>query len=213
VMNMALQSQLKKYDLKKVEDATKYETFINEKLESISEFVQVLSRTIDDFRNFFKDNKDTVISDINKPIKKALKIIIASINAEGITLHESYESKLESSLHYSELMQVFLNLLKNSQDNFIEKNIKDPKIWIKTYDLEDMIVVDIIDNGGGIKENNLDEIFEAYYSTKGKNGTGLGLYMSKIIIEEHHNGKLTVENEDDGISFTIKIPKTWLKVY
>ena len=99
------------------------------------------------------------------------------------------------------MIQVVLNILKNAEDNFLEKDIKEPYIKISTNDK----VLSICDNGGGIPDDNMNKIFDPYFSTKDeKNGTGLGLYMSKTIIEEHHNAKLEVENTDDGVCFTIK---------
>ena len=106
-------------------------------------------------------------------------------------------------------MQVVLNILKNSQDNFKEKNIKDPKIIIScNCSVSDKISIMLCDNGGGVSEDVIENIFDPYFSTKSeKNGTGLGLYMSKIIVEDHHNGSLKVKNMDGGVCFTIEIDK------
>ena len=99
-------------------------------------------------------------------------------------------------------MQVILNILQNSYDNFTEQQIKDPYIIIKTEGK----CIYICDNGEGIPENIIDNIFDPYFSTKvQKNGTGLGLYMSKTIVEEHHNGILSVENKDHGACFKITL--------
>ena len=206
-INIKLKSDLKVYDLQIKEEAVKYEVFVNNGINAIDEFVQSLSKTIDDFRNFFKPNKRSVILNVKEPIKKALNIIKASIVAEGISINEIFESEIEISMNDSELMQVFLNIFQNAQDNFLEKDIKESILSIRTYDKDNDVIVEITDNGGGIEEDSLDDIFEAYYSTKGKNGTGLGLYMSKIIVEEHHEGKLDAQNTTDGICFRVKLPK------
>ena len=101
-------------------------------------------------------------------------------------------------------MQVILNLLKNSKDNFLEKNIVAPQITLATYMYDDHSVISICDNGGGIPKEIIDKIFDPYFSTKDeKNGSGLGLYMSKMIIEDHHNGILNVKNTEDGVCFEI----------
>ena len=98
-------------------------------------------------------------------------------------------------------MHVILNILRNALDSFKQKQIKNQKITIKTENR----TISICNNGKGIPEDIIDKIFEPYFSTKNeKNGTGLGLYMSKTIIEEHHNGKLSVKNIDDVVCFTIK---------
>jgi signal transduction histidine kinase len=99
-------------------------------------------------------------------------------------------------------MQVVLNILQNSQDNAKEKEIKDPKIEISVWDKR----IEIWDNGGGIEAEFIPKIFDPYFSTKhAKIGTGLGLYMSKIIIQEHHKGTLSAQNRDDGVCFTIDL--------
>jgi len=104
-------------------------------------------------------------------------------------------------------MQVFLNILKNSQDNFKEKGTKNPQISIHTYDTKKNVKIEFCDNGGGIPKEIGEKIFDPYFSTKNeKNGTGLGLYMSKTIIEEHHQGKLHTENRDTGVCFIIELP-------
>jgi len=208
IIDMKIQSQLKRYDLNKKEEALKYEIYVNNNIDVVQELIQILSKTIDDFRNFFKPNKQTVILNINEPIQQALKIIKSSFLSVGITINEIYNSKKKISMYDSELMQVFLNIFKNSYDNFIEKHTEIPTLVIKTYDIDNDVIVEIIDNGGGIKKDILDKIFEPYFSTKEKHGTGLGLYMSKTIVEEHHTGKLNVQNTDNGLCFIIKISES-----
>ena len=102
------------------------------------------------------------------------------------------------------MMQVIINILKNAQDNFKEKEIKNPYIKISTEHRS----IRICDNGGGIPKPILNKIFDPYFSTKNeKNGTGLGLYMSKIIVEDHHKGNLHVSNTKDGVCFKIEFQK------
>ena len=97
-----------------------------------------------------------------------------------------------------------LNILKNSLDNFIEKQITEPEITITIKEKS----ISFCDNGGGIPDEVMPKIFDPYFSTKDeKNGTGLGLYMSKIIVEEHHHGKISAKNNDDGVCFTIEFLK------
>jgi len=114
------------------------------------------------------------------------------------------------SLYTNELMQVILNILKNAQDSL--KNAskqRQSSISIRTYDTDSHAVIEIEDNGGGIKEEYMDKIYDPYFSTKDeKNGTGLGLYMSKTIIQEHHKGELNAFNTDDGVCFVIKLKYT-----
>ena len=110
-------------------------------------------------------------------------------------------------MHANEIMQVLLNLFKNAEDNFIEKETEEPLISIETYTQKESLVINVCDNGGGISEDVIEKIFDPYFSTKDdKNGTGLGLYMSKIIVEQHHKGKLDVFNIEHGVCFQLRLP-------
>ncbi len=205
-IDMNLKLQLNEFDLAQEVERNKCNDYVINHLGKIDGFVQSLTNTIDDFRNFYKPNKTSISSLMNSPVKKALNIVRSSFVAEGIEIFEEYTCSNRVAMHENELMQVILNILKNSQDNFKEKSIKNGKIWIKTYDLDDGIRLEISDNGGGVSEEILQKIFDPYFSTKSeKNGTGLGLYMSKIIIELHHEGKLYAKNRDHGVCFFIDL--------
>jgi len=163
---------------------------------------QYLSDTIDDFRYFYKPNKELVTIKLEDVISKSLSVIKASLISSNIKIIEEYKSKEEIELYDNELMQVILNILKNAQDNFQEKQTKDPYIKITT----EYRTISICDNGGGIPEDIIEKIFDPYFSTKDeKNVTGLGLYMSKTIIEKHHSGILNVKNKSNGVCFVIDI--------
>ena len=206
-LNIKMQLELLDFESDKGLNETK--KYLTNEFESIDSLVQNLTRTIDDFRNFYKLDKLLVNINVNEVILKALGIIKASIINNNIEIIEEYYSNNKTTLYDNELFQVILNILKNSQDNFIENKIKNPYIKITTDDNS----ISISDNGGGIQEDIIEKIFDPYFSTKNeKNGTGLGLYMSKIIIEEHHNGELNVKNikdsdGSDGVCFNIKIGK------
>jgi len=163
---------------------------------------QYLSNTIDDFRYFYKPDKESVTVKLEDVISKSLSIIKASLISSHIEIIQEYKSKEEIELYENEMTQVILNILKNAQDNFSEKGIKDPCIKITTENR----TISICDNGGGIPEDILEKIFDPYFSTKDeKNVTGLGLYMSKTIIEKHHGGILHVKNRGDGVCFVIEV--------
>ena len=107
----------------------------------------------------------------------------------------------------TEVNQVILNLIKNAEDALIENSISDAKIDIKTYIQDSYAVFEIKDNALGISEDIIEKIFDPYFSTKkSKEGTGLGLYMSRIIVNEHCNGILEVKNSKSGACFKMKIP-------
>ena len=205
-IDLRMKMMLGSYDLDDKEQQKKCTTYLDKQLVNVETYVQNLTQTIDDFRNFYKPNKKQKTGLVNESIQKSLDIIRATATSNGIEIIESYESKQKLPLFESELMQVFLNILKNAQDNFKEKGIQLAKIIIKTTDIENGVKVEICDNGGGISKDIKAKIFNPYFSTKSeKNGTGLGLYMSKTIVEEHHNGKLHVENRDGGACFIIEL--------
>jgi len=179
------------------------EEYIKE-LEDIESYVQSLSSTINDFRNFYKGDKKRERVSLDTIVNKALNIIKSSFQNDGIVVDYEADAKEEIEILDGETMQVVLNVLKNSQDNFKEKKTQNPKIEIKTS--KNSIV--ICDNGGGIPEDIVDKVFDPYFSSKTeKNGTGLGLYMSKIIIEDHHKGSLEMKNSEDGVCCYIRFVK------
>jgi signal transduction histidine kinase len=106
-----------------------------------------------------------------------------------------------------ELTQVFMNLIKNTQDAVQEKKIARPILKFSVSEEKDTIVIRVQDSAGGIEESKLDTIFDVYFSTKGKGGSGLGLYMAKEIIEKSMSGQVKVENANNGALFTISLPK------
>jgi len=170
----------------------------------ISEYTQHLSSTIDDFRDFFKPDKDRQYTTFDELITNALNIVKTSISTNHIELILELECKNRFATYPNEIKQVILNLIKNAEDILLEKKIKNPYIRIHTYSQGTDSILEVTDNGGGIADNIIEYIFDPYYSTKlEKNGTGLGLYMSKTIIEEHCDGILSVANSSDGATFKI----------
>ena len=198
-LNMTI--ELDTFDLKEEKGREECQTYFNNGLKGIDKFVKSLTNTIDDFRNFYKPNKQSDTIKLEEVCKKSLAIIKTSLINNNINIIEDYCCDDKLNIYTNEMTQVVLNILKNSQDNFLEKDIKNPYIKITTKDK----VLSICDNGGGIPDDIMDKVFDPYFSTKDeKNGTGLGLYMSKTIIEEHHNATLTVKNTDGGVCFMIE---------
>jgi len=168
----------------------------------ISEYSQHLSSTIDDFRDFFKPNKEKVITSYDEMVASVLNIIETSMVNKNIKIVKELDCKHQFYSYPNEIKQVILNLLKNAEDVLINMKIKEPTITIKSKDG----ILTVSDNGGGIKDDIINKIFDPYFSTKTKkDGTGLGLYMSKTIIEEHCKGELNVYNDKDGAVFEIKL--------
>jgi len=202
--NTRLKLQLNSFDLSSDDRIKKQNQFLDGELKKIEDKVQDLSTTIDNFRKFYTPNKEPVSVILDEIISKSLNVIRATLINNNIEIIEKYNSKENIKLYDSEIMQVILNIIKNSQENFKEKSTQNTNITITT----DNRRISICDNGGGIAEDIIDKIFDPYFSTKDeKNGTGLGLYMSKIIIEDHHLGHLHATNIDNGICFSIDLGK------
>ncbi|MEA3522279.1 MAG: HAMP domain-containing sensor histidine kinase [Campylobacterota bacterium] len=202
--SILVKSKRKKFDFSTEKAQMAHITYLEKNLEKIEEYVQFLSQTIDDFRNFFKQEKLKEECSINDIVKKALQIIEEPLRNYNIEIKTELTSLKSTKLFKNEMTQVILNILKNAEDHFLENHISGSEISIYTYDCDKGIILEISDNGGGIDPHNIDKIFDPYFSTKKeKNGTGLGLYMSKVIIESHNNGILEVENRDKGATFII----------
>ena len=201
--NLAVKIELDSFDLYTKEGQDQQNRYFKDKLNNIAKYIRNLTQTIDDFRNFYRANKKSVRVSFKHVITQALNIIETSMNNDNVKIIYNYKSTKELTLYDSELMQVVLSILKNSQDAFKEKEILSPTITIVTDDN----FFTICDNAGGVDESIIEKIFDPYFSTKNeKNGTGLGLYMSRLIVDDHHNGKLSVQNEDDGACFKIELP-------
>jgi PAS domain S-box-containing protein len=183
--------------------------FFKTEVALISEYTQHLSKTIDDFKDFFKDNKLKETVPLTTIIEDTLYIIEASIRNKNIELITNFQCDDEIETYPSEIKQVLLNLIKNAEDALLEKEIDEPKIVIETKKIdENTLVVSVQDNARGIPINILDKLFEPYFSTKKeKDGTGLGLYMSKTIIEKHCGGEIVASNKDDGALFCVTLYK------
>lgn len=170
----------------------------------ISEYSQHLSTTIDDFRGFFKPNKEVVKTNFTDLTNSVLGIVEMSIKNHSINIIKDLQHHDSFISYPNELKQVILNLIKNAEDILIDKSIQDPYIKISSYQEDNAMVLEISDNGGGISDEILEKVFDPYFSTKKeKDGTGLGLYMSKTIVETHCDGTLTVKNGVDGAIFKI----------
>ena len=195
--------------LKTLIDGTIDTKHLQEELELITNYSQHLSFTIDDFRNFFKPDKVKTSLKLEDILEKAINIIKTSFESKNITVIKNYKFNDTITTFSSEIQQVFLIILKNAEDILIDNNVENKTIKIDTFKEEDFVIIQIKDNGGGISEEILNKIFDPYFSTKkSKEGTGIGLYMSKIIIDEHCKGYLTAKNGETGAIFEIKLPLT-----
>ena len=168
--------------------------------------IKNMSNTIDDFTNFFKPDKEKQYFNVTHSINESLGMIEQIIKNEMIVIKTEFED-VEVLGIINEFNQVVINLIKNSIDAFVDNSILIREINIRVRKDLDIAIIEFQDNAGGIKEKNIYKIFEPYFTTKHKSqGTGLGLFMSKMICEKGLNGSLDVKSRKNMTTFTIKIP-------
>lgn len=183
--------------------------YFKEKVQNGNELIKYMSTTIEDFRSFFIPNREKEIFELDKYIQNAVNIIQATLTYNHIQLEVISPKKPISIIGYpSEFSQVILNLLDNAKDVLLERKIKTPKIIIESKIEGNNILISIKDNAGGIDKEIIDKIFDIYFSTKiKKGGSGLGLYISKLIIERKGMGQIKVYNGKNGAVFSILLQK------
>lgn len=198
LQNLKFSYEIGELDEKMIDKSVKKATLLTENM----------SKTIDDFRNFFRPNKAKENFKINEGITKAVELIESTFEHNNIKLEKDFvSSEIEFFGFANEFSQVILNLLTNAKDAVLENKIENPLIIIQTKIDDKYIYISIKDNGLGIKDEIINKIFEPYFTTKDEGkGTGIGLYMSKIIIENNMNGKIEVKNEQNGANIIIKLP-------
>ena len=194
--------------LMELETATKFkkvdEELIFRSVDESNKLLYYMSNTIDDFRNFFKPDKQKVDFYINDACDEVISLTSASIQNLQIDFEVDIKDKIMISGYKREFAQVLLNLITNAKDVLKDNNILNPKIILSVKKENEFVNISVQDNALGVKEENLDLIFEPYFTTKEKSkGTGLGLYMSKMIIEKNMDGELSVRNINNGAKFTI----------
>ena len=177
------------------------EAFILDFIQKNKKTIDFMSKTIDDFRNFFRIDKEKMDFNIRTAIEEVLNIQTAQLKSHNIKLDIIGEDFIYKGFK-TEFQQVIINLITNSKDALVSNKTVEPKIKIE---IKKGIII-LSDNGGGIKEEVLNRIFEPYFTTKEQgDGTGMGLYMSKMIIEDNMDGKIDIINSRDGIITTIEL--------
>lgn len=197
--------------IQNLEDAYFYgevnETYLREKIGRIMEIINFMSRTIDDFRYFFKPDKEKLQFSLSQTIEQALNFVSSTLLHNNISLEKNLVEGIYTEGYPNEFAQVILNIVNNAKEILLERKVSNPEIRITLSQVDGYAVVTIADNGGGVAPDVIDKIFEPYFTTK-EMGTGLGLYMSKTIIESNMNGRLKVANDEWGAVFTIELPLT-----
>lgn len=199
-LNINIEMLEEYYNLEEID-----ENFIDAFIEKNIKIIYFLSKTITDFSNFFRINKQKVHFSIKESIENTLDIIQMQLNKHNIIFEMSGEDSKVFGLP-SEFQQVILNIINNAKDAIVESKIENGKIEVELLSKDSFATVTIKDNGGGVSPNTIERIFEPYFTTKeqGK-GIGMGLYISKMIIEEALGGELSAKNSDRGALFKIKL--------
>lgn len=170
------------------------------------ELIQHMSRTIDDFRNYFRPDKEKSVFKVIEAVKNTLSLIEDSFKSRHIDIEVVTEGDPAIHGYRNEFAQALLNILNNARDVLTERNIGNPMVKITMCTEGNRAVVTVTDNAGGIPEDIMGKIFDPYFTTKGpQSGTGVGLFMSKTIIEKNMDGRLTACNSANGAEFRIEV--------
>ena len=181
---------------------------VDKTLEEISQTVIYLSETIDDFQTYFHPNKELSDVEIHDVLQKAVNFALPRLKKTSIKIEIHKYTDIYATIYMNELIQVVLNIINNAIDAF-DKMQDIQEVNLKAIvENDEYIIICIEDTAGGIRSEDITKIFDPYFSTKGKNGTGLGLYMSNMIIQKQFEGDIRVENVSKGARFSIKIKRT-----
>jgi len=172
----------------------------------VTALTENMSQTINVFRDFYRPDKEKTVFSIRESIDKALSFIVPALRFDAIEIELVVDPELSAVGYPKEYAQVFLNIMANARDAFKERRGENPLIKIRAFADADKAIVEISDNAGGIPDGCLDKIFDIYFTTKeSTGGTGIGLYMSKNIIERNMGGMLSVCNVEQGAQFRISL--------
>ena len=190
---------------------------VKESADTILNLTNYLSNTLENFRNFFKPTSDKKFFNIKETLNKSVQILESDLVSSSVHLKINCDNEKVYGFE-NDIMQIFLNLINNAKDAFLDKNdTKEKYIFVDIYKKEEFVIVKIKDNAGGIKKDNMQRIFEPYFTTKHQyHGTGIGLYMVKEILEKHMNSTIEVKNvkfeynleEHYGAEFEFKLKTT-----
>lgn len=191
---------------KRYENQRLDEVYFQKKINQANEQLDFLSSTIDDFKEFYTPSKVKEKFLVIEAIRSAVTIMSSDLKKRNIDLELKFDSNEDIEVYgiKSEFSQAILALISNSYDAL--KDIEKPFVKITVSSTTAEVIIKLSDNAGGIKKKNLEKVFEPYFSTK-KSGTGIGLYLVKLIIEKSFNGKINLKNSEKGVLFTIYLEK------
>lgn len=180
---------------------------ILETISKLNHITKYMSNTIDDFRDFFATDKEKIRFQLLEQINSTINIISGGLKTHNIKLDIIIQKNPEMIGYKNDYSQVLINIISNAKDVLIQRKIKNPYIKISIFEENENIVTTVEDNAGGIKVNPIEKIFDPFFTYEKVGGSGIGLFMSKLIIEKNMSGKLSVKNSSEGAFFKIIIPK------
>jgi C4-dicarboxylate-specific signal transduction histidine kinase len=200
-VGLIIQNMLFSYD----SGAISHDEFAQETKKAMDVIMQ-MSQTIDDFRNFFRKDKQKSGFIVSNVVRKTLEFVSSALENDNIQVEFEEDEDVATIGYQNEYAQVLLNILSNTREACIERSTSGPRLTIRVTRENGRSVVYIRDNCGGIADDILPKIFDPYFTTRSPDrGTGIGLYMSKVIIEQNMGGHLTARNTDEGVEFRIEV--------
>ena len=195
-----MKADMLRYDC---EDGYVDQEYCDNLYEKITSQTKHMTNTLDEFRTFLRPDKQTEKFSISSIIDNVLLLVNDELIKYSIAIEKDIKNDLMLDGIKNEFKHLILNLISNSKDAFNEKDIQNRVIRFSIFKSENKIVLEVLDNAGGIPQKSIDKIFDANYTLKPKGkGTGIGLYMSRQIVQKHQ-GEIFVENINDGAKFRI----------
>ncbi|QKF65881.1 signal transduction sensor histidine kinase [Arcobacter venerupis] len=176
-------------------------------IDKLNHITKYMSNTIDDFKNFFATDKEKIKFKLLEQINSTVNIISGGLKTHNVKLDIIIKKNPEIIAYKNDYSQVLINIINNAKDVLVQRKIGNPYIKISIYEENKNIITTVEDNAGGVKVNPIEKIFDPFFTYEKMGGSGIGLFMSKLIIEKNMNGKLSVENTSNGAFFKIIIPK------
>ena len=199
--------QISNLELRKLlgEDISSSE--IDTTFKNINKSIMYLSDTIDDFQKYFHPDKESVEVELHALVNKSINFVLPRLKNTHIKILFERDEDIFICTYKNELIQIVLNILNNAIDALIEYDRAKPSIILNVFIKDNCVYIRIKDNAAGIDKKDIPYIFEPYFSTKGKDGTGLGLYMSQMIAQKQFSGNIEVQTSNKGTVFTVRVPQ------
>ena len=179
---------------------------MDQQIRTVMDLLTYMSHTIDDFRKFFREDREEYEFVLREVVERSLNLIKAALAANDIQVTVEGDETVRAMGHPNEYSHALMNILHNARDILLERQVADPRIRVAIFNEQGRSVVTVQDNGGGIPDAIMPQIFDPYFTTKGPAvGTGIGLYMARTLIERNMGGRLTARNVDGGAEFRIEL--------